>query len=93
MATEAQKQEIKDKVTRLVDSKYGGDWTKMFTFYAGQSEAPDEVERKELVVLLEDAGIGNWITRGQWADGIMEDLDTSANNKISWSEFNKVLRS
>jgi hypothetical protein len=92
MANEAQKQELKDKVTRLVDGKYGGDWERAFRHYAGKSGAGTLVERKELLELLEDAGIGNWLTRGVWADGIIDELDSSKDEKISEEELRKAMK-
>ena len=91
MASEAQKQELVNKVTALVDSKHGGDWYKAYGYYAGLG-GTDAIQREQLMKLLEDAGIGSWLTRGKWADGIIEELDKNSDKKISWGEFEKALK-
>jgi hypothetical protein len=88
---EAEK-ELKDKVTKLVDSKFGGDWDKAFAHYAAKSGAGAEVERDDLLLMLEDADIGSWLTRGAWADGIMEEVDVSKDKRISREELARILR-
>jgi hypothetical protein len=93
MASEAEKRELRDKITRLVDSKFGGDWTKAFDHYAANSGAGSLVERDDLKVLLKDAGIGNWITRGAWADGVIEQFDKDKDKKISADELRAALES
>lgn len=92
MASEEQIAELKQKITTLIDTKYGGDWTKAFNHYAGLSGSSGLVEREDLLQLLKDAQIGSWLTRGAWADGIVEELDTNADAAISWSEFESVLK-
>jgi hypothetical protein len=91
VATEAQKQILRDGVSRLVDSKFGGDWERMFRHYAGISGGSDMVERRDLIPLLEDAGIGNGFSRGAWAKGILEEVDTSGDESISPEELRAVL--
>ncbi len=91
MASKEQIQELKDKVGARIDSEFGGDWYKGYQHYANLG-GNNIVERKQLLVLLEDAGIGSWLTRGAWADGIMEELDTNTDKQLSWTEFEKVLR-
>jgi len=93
MATEEEKAELKSKVSKLVDQKYGGDWDRAFRHYAAKGGSGSLVEKDDLLVLLEDADIGNWMTRGAWADGIIEELDSSGDGKISKPEFQKVLKS
>jgi len=92
MATKEQKKELVDKVTQLVDTKFGGDWDKAFKSYAEHSGSGSLIDRDELLVMLEDAGIGNWLTRSSWADGIIEELDSSHDKQISWDEFQTALR-
>jgi hypothetical protein len=93
MADKEQIKELKQKVKTLIDTKYGGDYSKAFNYYAGLGGEGGLVGHEELMTMLEDAGIGNWLTRGKWADGIIEDLDTNRDKSISWDEFNKVLGS
>ena len=91
MATEAQKRELADKVSRLVQGRFGGDYLKAFAHYDANGDG--RIDRAELGHLLEDAGIGNWVTRGAWADGIIAALDTSQDGTISGPEFEAVLNS
>jgi Ca2+-binding EF-hand superfamily protein len=91
MATEAQKRELTDKVSRLVQDRFGGDYLKAFAHYDANGDG--RIDRAELGRLLEDAGIGNWVTRGAWADGIIAALDSNKDGTISGPEFEAVLNS
>lgn len=91
MATEAQKTELREKIERLVTEKYKGDWSKAYNHYAAKNGGA-QIDRDDLLALLEDAGIGSWLTRGAWADGIMEEVDTNSDKQISWEEFQGVLK-
>jgi hypothetical protein len=87
---DANQRELKEKVGALVTSQFGGDYKKAFAHY--DSEKNGTVTKSELVQLLEDAGVGNGLTRGMWAKGIIEKLDTSQDKGIQWSEFESVFR-
>jgi hypothetical protein len=50
------------------------------------------INKAELGQLLKDAGIGSWLTRGAWADGIIAALDRDKDDTISGSEFEAVLQ-
>ena len=93
MATEAQLREVKEKVLELVNGKYGGDWDAMFRAYAGKGGIGTLVDKTELMTMLEDAGIGSWLTRGKWADGILSEVDTSGDKAISEAELRAALQS
>src|SRR5690606_52906 len=86
MANDAQKRELQQKVTKLVDERYGGDWTTAFQAYA-RLGGTGGVDKTALAKLLEDAGVGNRLTRGAWTNGVMEVLDLNADASISWAEF------
>src|SRR4051794_41345307 len=73
MASEAQKQELTEKVTALVRDRFGGDYGKAFAHYDANKDG--RIDRAELGRMLEDAGIGSWLTRGAWASGIVAALD------------------
>ncbi len=89
-ATEVQKNELRDKVCKLVGDKFGGDYHKAFEHY---DEVKDgKIRRGELAKLLGDAGIGNWLTRGAWVSGIIAELDTDRDGSISEPEFEAVLK-
>ena len=89
MATEAQQQELTDKVTKLVAEQFGGDYAKLFEHY--DSNKDGRITKAELGALLTDAGIGNWLTRGAWASGIVTALDANQDAAISLAEFQAIL--
>jgi len=55
------KREIQEKVSRLVTSRFGGDYHKAFDHYDSQPK-DGKISGAELMQLLRDAGIGNWLT-------------------------------
>lgn len=87
---DANEKELKQKVGALVSSKFGGDFKKAFEHYDRTGDGA--VTKGELVDLLEDAGVGNGITRGIWASKIIEKLDTSHDRGIQWAEFESVFK-
>ena len=89
MATDAQKQELRDKVTGLVADRFGGDFTKAFDHYDANRDG--RISRDELGALLSDAGIGSWVTRGAWATGIIDALDSDKDGSISAAELQAAL--
>lgn len=89
MATEAQKQELTDKVRQLIEGRFSGDYHKAFAHYDASGDG--RIDRTELGRLLEEAGIGNWLTRGAWAGGIIAALDADKDGTISGPEFDSVL--
>jgi Ca2+-binding EF-hand superfamily protein len=89
VATEAQKQELTGKVAKLVRERFGGDYGKAFAHY--DSDGDGRIDRAELGRMLEDAGIGTWLTRGAWASGIVAALDADKDGTISGPEFEAVL--
>jgi Ca2+-binding EF-hand superfamily protein len=91
MATEAQKKELEEKITALVGSRFGGDYHRAFAHYDDRRK-DGTINKDELLELLKDAGIGNWLTRGGWADGIIAELDTDHDGVISVAEFEAVLK-
>jgi len=91
-ASAEQIKELKDKFKQWVDAKFGGDWDKAFRSAANRSNSDNTINREELLWALKQAGIGNWITRGAWADGIIESLDKGGDRKINEREFNAVFR-
>ncbi len=84
------KQELVEKVTQLVNQRYGGDWNRAFRHYSGLGGSSGLVDRDAVATLLKDAGIGNAITRGAWTNGIVKELDEDEDRKISWDEFRKI---
>ena len=90
-ATEVQKKELRDKVAALVKSKFEGDYHKAFDYYDDDIK-DGRISKSELVKFRGDAGIGNWMTRGLWADGIISELDTDRDSRVSEAEFEDVLK-
>ena len=90
MAHDDEKKELVEKVVNLCKERFGGDYRKLFDHYH-REKTPEGISREELGVLLEDAGIGNWLSRGMWVTGILEALDTGRDGSISWAEFEAVL--
>ena len=89
MASEAQQHELTGKVTRLIAERFGGDYNRAFAHYDANGDG--RIDQAELGRLLEDAGIGNWLTRGAWATGIIAALDADKDSTISGPEFRAVL--
>lgn len=92
MATEQQKQELKEKIMHLVNTRYNGSIRGAFQHYSGMTAPLETLDRDELMRLLKDAGIGNFATRGAWADGVLEAVDSNKNKRISWDELESLLR-
>lgn len=88
MASAEQRQEIDDKITSLVRTRFGGDYRAAFTHY--DADGSGALDKDELKVLLADAGIGNGLTRWAWANGILGEVDRDKDGAISWAEFEVV---
>jgi hypothetical protein len=80
--------ELKSKVAALVRIRFGNNYRQAFDHYDGDHDGA--VGKDELVRLLEDAAVGNAFTRGAWAKGIIQKLDTDLDGKIQWSEFERI---
>jgi Ca2+-binding EF-hand superfamily protein len=65
------------------------DYHKAFQHYDNRKEG--KMSKAELAELLKDAGVGNWLTRSAWADGIISELDTDKDGSISAAELEAVL--
>jgi Ca2+-binding EF-hand superfamily protein len=77
------------RIRKRVRRRFDGDGAAAFDHYA---DPGGNLDHEGLVAMLKDAGIGNRITRGAWADGIIMHLDTDRDDGISSSEFVGVLR-
>lgn len=80
MPTYEEKLELKEKLTHLVNSRFGGDFARAFDHY--DRDGDGKLTRENVLDVITDAGVGRWITRGMWADGIMEELDKDLDGKI-----------
>jgi Ca2+-binding EF-hand superfamily protein len=85
MANEEKRQEIDDKMTALVKTRFGGDYRAAFAHY--NADGNGTIDKDELKALLSDAGIGSGLTRWARAKGIIGEVDTSGDGSISWEEF------
>lgn len=87
LPSDDQKRELKDKAEALIRDKFAGDPQAAFRAYA---DGAGLINRTALKNLLRDAGVGNALTRGAWADGILEAVDADRDRKVSWGEFVSV---
>ncbi len=92
MAGEKEKAELVRKVSGLVSRKFGGSYRAAFDHYARKRSSDPVVDKDELIDLLRDADVGNGMTRGFWADGIIREVDADHDGKVAWSEFERVMR-
>ena len=85
--------QLRERVTRLLDQRFGGNIDRAFDHYAG---ADGSIDRGELLTMLRDAGIGNFITRGVWADEIIKRFDelpgARKNGRVDRHELQAALR-
>jgi Ca2+-binding EF-hand superfamily protein len=90
MPRDARRQELIDKVGRLLRARFRGSYRLAFAYYDRQRK-DGNINVQELVRLLQDAGIGTWLTRGSWAQAIVASLDTNRDGAISFGEFEAAL--
>mgnify|MGYP001397183286 CR=1 FL=1 len=82
------RQEITQKVDRLVQQRYGGDTRRAFDAYARNGE----VDRRGVVRMLEDAGVGSGLAagvyRGAVAGRLVDEFDAGPRNgRIGYDEL------
>ena len=85
--------ELVTKVKLLLVKKHGSDDIASLKkgFEAYDVNRSGRLEADELSSVLEDAGIGNKLTRGMWVKGILARLDHDRDNAISWDDFSGLL--
>lgn len=93
MANEEEKAELQSKLTMLLAKRFGGAgddaWSRAFEAY--DTDRNGQISMAELERLLEDADIGNFLTRRAWAGGVMDALDKDASSTISKLELLSAL--
>ncbi len=89
LPSDDEKRELKEKIEAFIRDKHAGDPEAAFRAYA---DGAGLIDRTSLKDLLRAADVGNHFTRGAWADGILEAVDTDRDRKISWPEFVSVYR-
>lgn len=87
--SDSNRKELVKKVSELVSRRFGGNYETAFRAYA---QGDEKVDSNELRDLLYDADVGNGFTRGAWVDGIIRQLDGDNDGKISWQEFQSVMK-
>lgn len=85
VAMDSEANEVITKVQNLVKAKYAGDYVKAFTAY--DLDHNGKLGHRDVSKLLEDAGVGNWLTRGTWASGVISELDLDHDGAVSPSEM------
>jgi Ca2+-binding EF-hand superfamily protein len=85
VASEQNKQELRDKVAALVAARFGGDDRVAFAHYDANNDGL--ISKDELKAMLGEAGVGSSWTRWAWAAGIIEELNANGDGLISWPEF------
>lgn len=89
----AMETELISKVKNLLVSRHGSDDVRALrsTFETYDRNKSGCLEAEELGKVLEDADIGNRLTRGMWVKGILARLDRSKRGALSWDDFVVVL--
>ncbi len=85
--------ELVKKIRQLMVRKYGQDdraaLRSLFDEYDQNKDG--RIEKTELEALLEDAGIGNSMTRGLWVKGVLGAIDQDQNQLIDWDELSRAI--
>ena len=76
--------ELVAKIKALITEQFAGNARAAFDAFAGADGLLDPDELKDV---LAQAGIGTFLTRGFWADGVISRLDKDGDARISWPEF------
>ncbi len=87
-----EQEQLVASIESALQTRYGdtslASMRKLFDSYDTNKDG--KIDKDELIKLLKDVGIGNSLTRGKWAKGIIDKLDTDADKAISWDEFQLV---
>jgi Ca2+-binding EF-hand superfamily protein len=77
-------------VRTLMDRQFGGDLAAMLRHY--DRDGDEHFDSRELYTLLQDADVGNVLTRGRWVAGILRELDSNKDGKVSLEEFREAAK-
>jgi hypothetical protein len=90
MASEAEKRELATKLDALVKRRFGpGGWAAAHKSF--DTDHDGKISAGELERLLEEADVGNMVTRSVWVSGVLEELDKDRDQGVSLAELQKVL--
>jgi hypothetical protein len=89
VAGDAEVKELKAKLDAYVRERFAGDWQSAFAAY--DQNGNKQISPGELEQLLSDADVGNFLTRGAWVSGILEQLDKDHNGAVSFPELERVI--
>lgn len=84
------RQEVIASVAELVRQRFAGDYRKAFDHYDYDKDG--KVGRDNIRDILADAGVGSRMTRGIWADKVLEELDKDGDGRVSWAEFESAMK-
>lgn len=89
--------EAKEKLQKLVNREFPRSTSneetskKILEKYDTSVPVADKLSKTELENLLSDADIGSWLTRGCWADGIIQKFDSDGDKLLSKDEIKNAL--
>jgi hypothetical protein len=84
--------ELSSKVGALIEAQFGGDLRKAFAHYGERQSHDPSMDKEELTELLHDADVGNGMSRPEWASAIVTKLDKNGDGKITWKEFDGLVK-
>ena len=87
---DARERELVDKIQALVRRRFSGNFKVAFDYYSRKNGEPGSLNEDEIYELLKDADVGNGLTRGTWASGIMSKLDTNRDGLITFKELESL---
>lgn len=93
MATAEDQQTLIRKMTAYVSKHYKGTgleaWQRAFN--AADRDHDGRIDEGELERMLSDAGVGNFMTVGAWAEEVLKSLDTDGSDGLTFPELARVL--
>lgn len=82
------KEHVVATITEFVTRVYLGNWRAAFDHYDDDKDG--RVNRADVLVLLNDSGVGSKLARGMIAGAIMKATDANHDGEISWDEFQRL---